>query len=797
MEDEQSNPPREVRLDTLDPSFYAMLYPDLGRLSETQLHTHWQANGASEGRIPNREALGKKLDLDVGVLPGDFNWQDYLSVNPGLLNREWTGVSATAHYLRHGRAEGRPSSLQERADRAGVDLGRVPEDFDADAYLRLNPDAVDGGLSTPALAKLHYAQFGIDEPRRVYRFDHVFYAEIYLERTPTEDGEAEFEHWEYVGSRHGWRAGSRPWLDDLGMDLSSLPELPDFRDIAERNDLDVFGYRELRQLVEQEPLWDVAVYESPEHNAALYLLLANRASRHGDDELGTILAKRSNTYVETADAYQDMGDAALRQGNRRFAGRCYQEAIELGARSIWPKAHGLRIHLEAGDFDSAMAHGQALVDEHGGDSVAEQALKDLGNELWNHAQERHRYLAIRGDREALIDEVARNVRRQADIRREWIARGGDTEPKASVRRDKVLLVADLGLPQTTRYRVDQKREQLVLAGYDVTVVNWTDIAKARAVLAWHDVIIVYRAPAWPKMVRFITDAKAAGKVVFYEIDDMLYSAEYPPPVETYGGLVEPDQYVGLTTSMAAYRAAAQLCDYAIASTRNLVDSLAPLVVTGRGFLHRNGFDSLTPASTPLAEKRPGDPVTIFYGSGTKAHNSDFIELVLPALDTLLPEHPEARLVIVGYLNLPDEFVHRHGEQIEQLPFTKSVEAYMSLLSGADINLAVLHADPLTNGKSELKWFEAANFGIPSVVSATDNYLDVISPGQDGLIAHSTDDWYEHLRTLLNSEHVRWDIGERARQRVVDEYSLRTLGENIKGIIDQACDDLEGRMEAAR
>ena len=37
----------------------------------------------------------------------------------------------------------------------------------------------------------------------------------------------------------------------------------------------------------------------------------------------------------------------------------------------------------------------------------------------------------------------------------------------------------------------------------------------------------------------------------------------------------------------------------------------------------------------------------------------------------------------------------------------------------------------------LKWFEAACFKIPSVVSNTQNYLDVIEDGVDAMIAGTT------------------------------------------------------------
>ena len=81
---------------------------------------------------------------------------------------------------------------------------------------------------------------------------------------------------------------------------------------------------------------------------------------------------------------------------------------------------------------------------------------------------------------------------------------------------------------------------------------------------------------------------------------------------------------------------------------------------------------------------------------------------------------------------------------------KSVQGYWSLLEQADINIAVLQNDVINGCKSELKWFEAACFGIPSIVSVTANYRDVINHGEDAYIADTEEDWYAALNELIGS-----------------------------------------------
>jgi glycosyltransferase involved in cell wall biosynthesis len=287
-------------------------------------------------------------------------------------------------------------------------------------------------------------------------------------------------------------------------------------------------------------------------------------------------------------------------------------------------------------------------------------------------------------------------------------------------------------------------------------------------------------------------ARSLGKVLIYEIDDLIFDPLYPPEYESYGGNISAGEYGGLLAGMPLFREAAKLCDYAIASTLPLLKRLEPLVQTGRGFLHRNGLDSHNVFGEPIGK----DYINIFYGSGTLAHNSDFIDLVLPALERLLREKKDLRLTIVGHLTLPERFIRKFPGQVVQVEKTRTVEEYWQYLRQADINLAVLHSDPINDTKSELKWFEAACFKVPSIVSNTQNYLDVIREGEDALIAEDEEEWYASLRRLVDDASLRRKIGERAYHRVIREYSLEALSKNIDKILKSILSDREKRFENA-
>lgn len=780
----------------LDHAFYRNTYPDISELEDSQLEEHWQSHGQAEGRASNRDELLRSLGELGSSLPEDFDWHEYIAINPGLAGQAWTGVSAAEHFVTKGRNEGRFYLLTQLLKSKGLEWGNLPEDFSWEGYLQLNPDVHDAGFRTRELAIAHYLEYGVGRSNRMYRIDADFYANYYLRKAPSDDGRFEASHWRKTGQELGWHPTIADWLSSFQLDVRSLQPLPDFDVVQELNGLSTFGFHEFEAVVLGYDSSITKLFREELANAQFWRILADWAALQGDEELSEQYASRSLEFEDSPIAYQQLGDAAVRQKRTRAAVQNYDRAIGAGSLSVWPLAHNVRLKTELKDFAGAFDDALRLTEEHAGSPVAADAVSRLGYELWAECQRGLEQLVVRGRRRDLIAAVEGVVEQQALLRTQWVSQGEWALPPVKIRRDKVLIVADMGLPQTLRYRVHQKREQLESQGYSVNCVDWREATEAHKDLPWYDVVIVYRAPAWPDVVKLITDARAAGKVTFYEIDDMIFDVEYPPPMAEYAGLVGIREYSSLVTGMAAYRAAAQLCDYAISSTQPLVDRLSELVATGQAYLHRNGLDSHNPESVSKPVKNAAAPINIFYGSGTKAHNSDFIELVVPALSRLLSENPRVNFVAVGHLQLPEQFLTQHASQVRRLPLTKSIGDYMELLKAADINVAVLKSDALTDGKSELKWFEAANFGIPSVVSDTANYLDVIDDGQDGLIARTPEDWYEALRALVEDPERRHQMGETARQRILKDYSIDSLGGNISQIIEAASDDFERRRAPA-
>ena len=479
-------------------------------------------------------------------------------------------------------------------------------------------------------------------------------------------------------------------------------------------------------------------------------------------------------------SYHDLGDTHLKLGNWHEAIAAYQQAIRLNADYFWSNYNLGVAYRNIGDWQSTVSLYQRSIQLNPGLNLPIRALEDT-LKAW--------YSALMEEGDALLgthrDKALGLYREAIKVYRENTYVPTYAVPREQPQNLRVLLVVDAHLDQCLRYRVQQKMEQLEAAGFESAYYAWENVAEAQNRMAFFDVVIFYRTPAFTGIIKAIKYARAVNKVVFYEIDDLVFDPElFPDPIESYGGQVSEEQYDGLVKGTVLFQEAMRLCDLAIASTPPLLKQMEKVVGVGNCFLHRNALDGENMASLALATpKVHRDYVSIFYGSGTKAHNSDFDQLVAPALVRILDRHPKVRLTLMGYLTIP-EILEPYHDRIDRVGLVKDVAVYYEFLRQADIAIAVLHPTAVNNCKSELKWFEAACFKVPAVVSNTEVYVETIRHQIDGFVAANEEAWFSCLERLIEDEGVRQQVGEAAYARVLKEYSLPAMAENIHSVIAQ-------------
>lgn len=539
------------------------------------------------------------------------------------------------------------------------------------------------------------------------------------------------------------------------------------------------------KLLSGQMVYPIRISEDDGVNAQFYFDSAKKYLIQRQEGEGKSLLKACLAFEKRAEFWEILGNTYLEQGDYETANCHYEAALASPGRvSKWLYSnleHCKKRLTRPTEIVKTLLDGIDYMPDVG---MFREHFDEVMQEFWLKQQGALEVLVVNNDRNGLVAKMAEvsSFIYEAYLR----FYGAKENPRwvGSCNLERVLIVGDFHIPQCVRYRIDQKVEQLEEAGKEVTTVSWTDLANFQNALAFHDIVIFYRVPAEVQVLKAMAQVNATGKLSIYEIDDLLFDPAYPPAIETYGGYLDLNIYLQILKGMGSFNAAARYCRFGLASTRPLAEQLQSLVFGGHCYLHRNGLDSLNSFKTKISNPEKAT-LDIFYGSGTMAHNSDFIDLVLPALSRILEEFPNTQLVIAGYLKLPVQFKEFFADRIKQIPPVKSVRAYWSMLENADINLAVLHDDLVNGCKSELKWFEAACLSIPSIMSVTANYRDVIKDGEDGLLAATAEDWYNQIKLLIEQPELRQKMAAVAQQRTKDEYGIPHLAENISHVLSEA------------
>ncbi len=814
--------------DLLDVAFYGDFYTDLHDLSDQQLIAHWRANGLRDKRHPNLESLLAKYASDGKILPAGFSVAIYKWLNPDLRTVHSADWEFLLHYLDHGRIEGRPClvddspffnslyfpgrrsttsdieallasdeivylSLSAMLEANGIESRAFVALFDTNDYLVLHPDE---GLCNGIQCLRHFAETGRKALAPValdHAFDPAFYGDICPDARRLAPAEA-YLHWLNVGLPRKAAPNLAIFLQQLG--LPDLARFPDGFDpelyLAANPDLQpicVSKWLALQHFVENGIVEHRAGTAITAVNLPIYAAAADRLAHAGQDAAKGIYEAILLIDPGHLHALGRHASILATKGEFYLAAQLCQRRLDLFfERGLELPLETLRLladcQFELQQWPACCETMSELARRYPGDVAIETYRRETVAKCYEAVSRRAMLLACHGAYPA----GRQTMQAAAALLTAPILSAAPVVNRADRPVRAVGIVADISLQQCRFYRVEQKVEQFRQIGIDILVFDHASALDEYAGrVPFLDAVIFYRVPATPAVVEAIMQARRAGLPTFYEIDDPIFDeTHYPDTFESYGGQISKDVYAGLVTGTALFRAAMSLCDYALASTPTLAEAMAPAVLSGKAFLHRNALGAahiaaMARAAQPVRRAPAGGPVRIFYGTATHAHNEDFAAHAAPALARLLDRgDDDVELVLMGYLTLP-ECLLRHRHRITCLEPVWDVETYWAVLAEMDISIAVLKPGHVADCKSEIKWLEAAMLGIPSVVTGTATYRDVIEDGVTGLLASTPEDWFMALRSLIRDPKRRRMIGDAARSRIVRSYDPAAMAANLTRI----------------
>lgn len=166
----------------------------------------------------------------------------------------------------------------------------------------------------------------------------------------------------------------------------------------------------------------------------------------------------------------------------------------------------------------------------------------------------------------------------------------------------------------------------------------------------------------------------------------------------------------------------------------------------------------------------GDKIVIGYLGGSSHYYDLHKTGIYEALEKIMHEYKNVYIKTAGMFI--DKYLPK--ARYEFIFGKRKADDWYKLYStlNYDICLAPIQDTPFSVCKSNIKWQEYSLIGSPTIASNIGPYKDTIKHGSDGLLVENTSEsWYNAIKMLIENETLRRKIGQKAKTRVIEDFSL--------------------------
>lgn len=270
-----------------------------------------------------------------------------------------------------------------------------------------------------------------------------------------------------------------------------------------------------------------------------------------------------------------------------------------------------------------------------------------------------------------------------------------------------------------------------------------DVARLRK----YDVILIHRALSivGPALLERILPS--LGRPVIFDFDDAIWLLDTTRANRHFGWLKFPGKTATICRISAHVIVGNRLLgEYARQFNRNV--TVIPSSVDTERF------------KPQPAARSDGRMVIGWTGSSTsQAH----LEMFAPSLRELF-QRRDVELRIIS-----DRKPEITAVPFVWVPWNRETESQD--LAPFDIGIMPIPDDRWARGKCALKALLYMAMGIPCVISAVGTNCEVVSHGENGLLATTPEQWTELLLRLTNDQALRERLGAAARRTVEQRYSM--------------------------
>jgi glycosyltransferase involved in cell wall biosynthesis len=177
---------------------------------------------------------------------------------------------------------------------------------------------------------------------------------------------------------------------------------------------------------------------------------------------------------------------------------------------------------------------------------------------------------------------------------------------------------------------------------------------------------------------------------------------------------------------------------------------------------------------PCNDYKNSKEITIGW-TGTFS-SKKYLDTIRDVLIKLSKTHKFKLLIIGNFMyDIP-------GLNIEVIQWSKANEVVD--LQRIDIGIYPLIDDDWVLGKSGLKALQYMAFGLPVVASSVGTSPLIINHLDNGLLVKTDKEWLDALSLLLEDNQLRKKIGKKARQTVIENYSIMATKDKYLSIINK-------------
>lgn len=155
----------------------------------------------------------------------------------------------------------------------------------------------------------------------------------------------------------------------------------------------------------------------------------------------------------------------------------------------------------------------------------------------------------------------------------------------------------------------------------------------------------------------------------------------------------------------------------------------------------------------------------------------YFEYALPALRILKERYGDQ----VYFKVIGDASYYNKELNIKGVAWSSATE--VAELSEIDIGIMPLPNDEWTKGKCALKGLLYMSLEQAAVLSDVGVNGTVITDGVDGFLATTTEEWVDKLSRLIDNPTLRQQMGQRARQTVLERYSVDSEKEHLLTLLN--------------